>query len=817
MLKNYFKIAFRNLWKQKGYTAINILGLAVGLACCIFILLYVKHELSYDHHHEHSDRIYRVTSHIDFAGNYLELAATSAPMGPALQNDYPEVEAMVRLRPRGGYTVKRGDEYFSEEGFVFADPSIFKVFTIPVLYGDPSTALEQPNTVAISKEMAQKYFDTADAVGETITLMDTFDFEVTAVYETMPETSHFRFNFLLSMPTIDEADNNMWLSNNFRTYILLREGTDAEKFEENFAAIKKNYIEPQLQQYMGVTIEEFEAAGNRAEYRLQPLTDIHLYSDLTGEFRANGNIMYVYIFSGLAIFILLLACINFMNLSTARASQRAKEVGVRKTLGSARSQLAGQFLMESLVLSFIAFGIALFLVELTIPYFSNLEGRTMNADYFSNPLIAGLLVGIVTMTGLLAGTYPAALLSSFRPVRVLKGTFREQKGHGFFRKGLVVFQFTISIVIIVGLLTINKQLQFIQNKNLGFEKDQVIVVEDVYNISNSSYAVDEYREAMMEHTIFEVATRSSFLPVDGYGRDDRTYWPRGTTPTQENTVNMQRWRVDADYVETLGMEIIAGRNFSEERQTDRNAVILNEAAVQRFGFENPIGEVITIYDSKPDGSINQDVLLEYEIIGVVKNFHYQSLRENITPLGLFYEPTYGNVAFKISGENASEAIALLEEEWNKRAEGQPFSYTFLDQRFDQMYRAENRVQNLMSAFSVLAILIACLGLFGLSAYSAERRSKEIGIRKILGASISSVLGLMSKEFLTLITVSFVISIPIAWMVMQQWLQEFTYRTEIGISVFVLAGLGTILIALATVSWQSVKTALTNPVDSLRSE
>jgi putative ABC transport system permease protein len=817
MLKNYFKITLRNLFKNKVYSFINIFGLAVGLASCIIILLYVTHELSYDKHYENADRIYRVTSHIDFSGNYLEMAPTSAPMGPTLLNDYPEVEAMVRLRPRGGYTIRRGDEYFSEEGFVFSDPSIFEVFTIPMLYGEPLTALEQPNTIAISEEMARKYFGKTNAVGETITLMDTFDLEVAGVYETMPETSHFRFNFMISMSTIDEADNNMWLSNNFRTYILLKEGVDPEVFEENFETIKKTYIEPQLQQFMGISYEEFEAAGNRADYRLQPILDIHLYSDLTGEFRANGNIMYVYIFSGLAVFILLLACINFMNLSTARSSQRAKEVGVRKTLGSGRSQLASQFLLESLILSFIAFAIGLFLVELTLPYFNNLAGRTMSVDYFSTPGIAALIVGIVITTGLLAGTYPAALLSSFQPVRVLKGTFMERTGHGLFRKGLVVFQFSISIVIIIGLLTINKQLRFIQNINIGFEKDQVILVEDVYNIGNSSSAIDDYKEAMMNHTLFESATISSFLPVDGYGRDDRTYWPKGTTPSQENTVNMQRWRIDADYIETLGMEIIDGRNFSEKRETDRNTVILNESAVQRFGFEDAIGEVITIYESNPDGSINQDVLLEYEIIGVVRNFHYQSLRENITPLGLFYEPTYGNVAFKISGANAGNAITLLEAEWNDRAGGQPFSYTFLDQRFDQMYRAENRVQNLMSAFSVLAIVIACLGLFGLSAFSAEKRSKEIGIRKIMGASISSLLGLISKEFLALIAISFAISIPVAYIVMEQWLQEFTYHTEIGLTVFVLAGLGTMLIALVTVSWQALKAALMNPVESLRSE
>jgi putative ABC transport system permease protein len=816
MFKNYIKIAFRNQSKNKIYSFINIFGLAVGLAGCIIILLYVTHELSYDKHHEHAGRIYRVTSHIDFAGNFMEFAATSAPMGPTLKRDFPEVEAMVRLRPRGSYTIRLRDQYISEVGFVFADPGMFEVFTLPLIHGNPDNALTRPHTVAISREMALKYFGQTEVVGETITLLDTYDFEVTGVYETMPETSHFRFNFLLSMPTIEEADNNMWLSNNFRTYVLIREGTDPERFEENFEIIKKTYIEPQLQSFMGVTMEEFEAAGNRAEYRLQPLTDIHLYSDLTGEFRANGNIKYIYIFSGLALFILLLACINFMNLSTARSSQRAREIGVRKTLGSSRIQLTGQFLFESLMLSFLALFIALFIVELTLPYFSNIAGREIANDYFYDTLISGLIISIVIATGLLSGSYPAFLLSSFRPVRVLKGTFIEQSSHGYFRKGLVVFQFSISIIIIVSLLTINKQLQFIQSRNVGFDKNQVLILEDVYNMGSSS-SVDDFKNEMLTHTIFESATISSFFPVDGYGRDDRTYWPKGTSPSQDNTVNMQRWRVDADYIETLGMEILQGRNFSQEMETDRNTVILNESAARKFGFEHPVGEVISIYRSNDDGSIDQDTILEFEIIGIVKDFHYQSLRDNITPLGLFFESSYGNIAFKISEADAGEAIQVLEDGWSERAAGQPFKYSFLDERFDLMYRAENRVQNLMASFSVLAILISCLGLFGLSAFSAERRSKEIGIRKILGAGISTILGLISMEFLRLILISFMIAIPIAYFVMEQWLQEFTYRTEIGLTVFILAGLGTMLVALITVSWQSLKVAMLNPVKTLRNE
>jgi putative ABC transport system permease protein len=815
MLKNYIKIAFRNLWRNKGYSFINIFGLAVGLASCIIILMYVKHELSYDQHHEHADRIYRVTSHIDFAGNYLELASGPAPMGPTLLQDYPEVESMVRLRPRGNYTVRQGDQNISEEGFVFADSSIFNVFTIPLLNGDKS-ALTEPNTVALSEEMAQKYFGRKDVVGETLTLMDTYDFEITGVFETMPEISHFRFNFLLSMPTIDEANNNMWLSNNFRTYLLLREGSDPTEFEENFESIKKTYIEPQLQQFMGVSIAEFEAAGNRANYRLQPLTDIHLYSNLTGEFRANGSIEYVTIFSALAVFILLLACINFMNLSTARSSKRAKEVGVRKTLGSGKFELSTQFLLESLAFSFVALGVGLLLVELTLPYFSELAGRPITSDYFSSISVAGLILAIVIGTGLLAGAYPSLMLSSFRPSQVLKGTFLEQKGHGIFRKGLVVFQFSISIVIVVGLFTINKQLRFIQNKDLGFQKEQVIIIEGTYNLGTAE-DIEGFKDEMIGYDSFQSGTVSSFLPVSGFGLDDRAYWPENDTPTQDNTVSMQSWDVDEDYIETLGMKILEGRDFDEERATDRNSVILNEAAAVRFGFENPIGETIATYPMDSDGNIDQNSVNEYEIIGIVRDFHYQSLRETVTPLALFYEPSYGNIAFKMDAAGVSSAITLLEEEWESRAPSQPFHYTFLDERFNQMYQSENRVQDLMSAFSVIAIVIACLGLFGLSAFSAEKRQKEIGIRKILGASVPSILSLISKEFLYLILISFVISVPVAYLVMQQWLQEFTYRTEIGIYVFALAGIGTFLIAILTVSWQSIKAALMNPINSLRSE
>lgn len=818
MLKNYFKVAFRNLRKQKVYAVINISGLAVGLACCFVIMLHVIYELSYDKHHADADRIYRVTTHINFSGEYVESAAGPAPMGPTLKQMAPEVEAAVRFRPRGSYLV-RGEDFDSnikEEKLVFADPDIFRVFTLPLLYGESERALQRPHTVVISRSAAMRHFKRADVVSETLVLDNNTMFEITGVMEDMPETSHFHFDFLLSMSTISEAETNFWLSNNFRTYILLREGADPSGMINHFDSIKKTHIEPQLNQFLDVTMEQFEAAGNSVDYGLQPLTKIHLHSDLTGEFEPNSSILSVYIFSGLAFFILILACINFMNLATARSVGRSREVGVRKTLGSGRQQLAAQFLVESLFMSFLAFLLALLMIELSLSFIINLSGHSIADDYLTNPILLSVIIGIVVFTGFAAGSYPALMLSSMKPVSALKGSTPAGAGRSNFRKSLVVFQFSISIAIIVGLLVINKQLRFIQQKSLGFDKEQVVIVHDAYALG-ALPSVQSFKEQVLTYQVFASGTISSFFPVEGFGKDNRTYWPKGASPTQDNTVSMQRWRVDEDYIETLGMEIIEGRNFSKLHGTDVNAVILNESAARRFNFENPVGEVITIYGSEDDGSLDTDVLLEYPVIGIVKDFHYESLRESITPLGLFLEPTTGNLAFRITDGSVAEALSRLEEEWNRFAPGQPIHYSFLDQRFDRMYRAENRIHDLMTVFSVLALFIGCLGLFGLSAYTAENRTKEIGIRKVLGANVIGIVTLLSKDFLKLVIIGFVIATPIAWYAMNRWLEDFAYRIEIGPGVFLLAGATAIAIALAAVSWQSMKAALMNPVDSLRNE
>ncbi|MEP1307490.1 MAG: ABC transporter permease [Balneola sp.] len=814
MFRNYLKITFRNLWKNKSYSFINIVGLAFGLASCIIILLYVNNELSYDKHHKNADRIARVVSFIDFSGSYLELATTSSPMGPTLKSDYADVEDMVRFRPRGEFLVRSNATNIKETDVIFSDPSVFNVFTIPVLHGNAETALLEPYTMALSQSKAMKYFGKENVVGESLLLDGEHSYKINAVYEDMPSTSHFNFEFLLSMETIaDEANNGVWLSNNFRTYLLLKEGTDFKSFEENFDAIKKTYIEPQLIQFTGSNLEEFEEAGNSANYELQPLTDIHLHSDLIAEFKPNGNINYVFLFSGLATFILILACINFMNLATARSVKRAKEVGIRKTLGSLRKQLVTQFFTESILLCILSFLIALLLVEFTLPFFSNLSGTNLAADYFSDSSLIISIICTVLVTALLSGSYPAVMLSGFKPIKVLKGAF-QQKEKSKFRSALVVFQFSVSLVVIIGLLVINKQLDFIQNQSLGFHKEQTVIIHDAFTLHSN---LEVYKESLLDENEFKSATISSFLPVSGFSMNDQTFWPKGQDPVQGNNSSMQVWRVDEDYIPTLGMEIMEGRNFSEGTETDENTVILNEATAQRFGFENPIGETITTFTQNPDGSFDTENLREFKIIGIVKNFHFRSLKENISPLGLFKGSSRGNVIFKIDTENASIALSKLENTWDEMAPGQPFSYSFLDDRFDQMYRSEKRVSNLVFAFSVLIILIACLGLFGLSAYSAEQRTKEIGIRKVLGASVSGIVSLVSRDFIRLILISFLIAAPIGHFIMNQWLKEFTYKTNIGFDVFLISGIGIVLIAAITVSWQSIKAALTNPVNSLKSE
>lgn len=809
MIRNYFKIAIRNLWKNKAYSAINIFGLACGLAVCLLITLYVVDELSYDRYNKNANRIYRVDADLKFGGNELRLAVASDPMGAALKKDYPQVEEYVRFyTSNGSKLVKKGNVFIEEGRVAHADSTLFDVFTLPAIAGNPKTALNEPNTVVLTESTAKKYFGGSNAVGKTIEA-DRVPYKVTAVIKDIPHNSHFNFDFIFSMDNLDYPYGN-YLSMNFQTYILLKEGTDYKAFEKNFAQIINKYILPQAKQFMQIkSMDDFYKAGNKLDFSLMPLTEIHLHSDRTPELGINGNIQYVYIFSAVALFILLIACINFMNLSTARSASRAKEVGIRKVLGSERKNLIGQFLAESTAMAIISMVVAIVVAYFTLPFLNDISGKTLLFDNVLSVQIFPLLLALPVIVGILAGSYPAFYLSNFKPVAVLNGKASPGFKKDRLRSGLVIFQFFMSILFIIGTVVIYKQLNYIQTTSLGFNKDQVLIINGTGALGNN---IESFKNEVLRMPGVSGGTLSSFLPVTS-ARTDNSF-SKDAVMDPENALSMQAWDVDYDYVKTLGMKIIKGRDFSKDFGSDSTGIILNETAVKVLGYDDPIGK--KIYTNFQTATSND--LISYTIIGVVQNFHYESLKQNIFPLGLRLNRFQAGLAsFKVSSDNMQSLVKQVEAKWKGMVPAMPFSYRFMDETFDSMYRAEERVGQLAIAFSVLAIFIACLGLFGLITYMAEQRRKEIGIRKVLGASVSNIIGLLSKDFLKLVLVANLIAWPTAWWVMNKWLEDFTYRTNIGWWMFVAAGMLTVVIAVLTVGFQAFKAAIANPVSSLKME
>lgn len=815
MLKNYFTIALRNLKKHGFYTSINVLGLAIGITSCLIISLYVVNELRYDKHHEAADRIYRVNCEIKFGANHLNLAVTPAPMADALRNDFPEVEHTARFWNDGSMLIKRTDQNIKETAVVYADSSVFNVFTIPFLEGNPRQALRDPYTMVISRKTAEKYFPNENAVGQTLIVENRDSYKITGVYENMPGTSHFNFDILLALVSTDYNRDPQWLSNNFSTYVKLKSGTNYKQLEAKFPAMVDQYCGPQAKLALGndFSMEKFRATGNKIEWTLMPVTDIHLYSDLTAELGVNSDITYVYMFTAIALFILAIACINFMNLSTARSANRAKEVGVRKVMGSLRSHLIRQFLTESTLLSMFSFMLALVAAWLVLPLFNQLADKELFLP-FGNLSFWGVLVLAALVVGLLAGIYPSFFLSGFRPANVLKGNLSLGMKSGLIRSTLVVFQFSISIVLIIGTIAVNRQLGFIQNKKIGFDKEQVIVIKDAYGMGSQ---LQSFKEEVLKDSRMLSGTISGFLPVSGTNRSDNTHWPEGAQPTEENMVALQCWRVDYDYLKTLGMTIKYGRDFSKEFPSDSGAVILNEAALQLFGFTgDPIGKKISTFNGGP-GEGSADSQISFPVIGVVKDFHFESLKQNISPLAFFLSRSTGLISFRFQADNTQEVIQVIEKTWKRLAPGMPFSYSFLDEDFGRMYSAEQRLGKIFVVFAGIAIIIACLGLFALTAFTAEQRTKEIGIRKVLGASVSSIVVLLSKEFGKLIMIAFTIATPLAWFGVNWWLKSYPYKVEIGVMVYLVAGIFALMVALLTMGYQAIKTATSNPVNSLRSE
>jgi len=811
MFSNYFKTALRNLWKNKGFSAINIVGLAIGLSTCLLILVFVMDESGYDRYNKNADRIYRLDAEIKFGGNHFILAVAPAPAGPAMLRDYPEVEKEVRFRNYGGLSVKKGNQNIREDAVIHADSTLFDVFTLSVLAGDPHTALVEPRTVVISEKIARKYFGDAgtDVVGRNLIVNDSIPYKVTAVIRDMPEQSHFRFDIFVSLSGSNEAKSTTeWVSNNFNTYVLLRKGTDAKKLEAKFPGMVRKYVGPLLMSVVNTSLDDFFKSGNYVGFSLTPLTSIHLHSNKTAELGANGNVQYVYIFSAIALFILLIACVNFMNLSTARSANRAKEVGVRKVLGSLRGHLISQFMMESVLISFISMLIALGLAWLLLPVFNGLAAKHMSIGLFSRPWLAPSILLLVLIVGILAGSYPAFFLSAFRPIAVLKGNVAAGFKTSWLRNSLVVFQFGISIFLIVGTAVIYRQLGYIRQRSLGFDREQVLIINNTFTLGNN---VRAYKDGLLKLTGVKGATMTGFLPTADSRNDDAFFFSPDLDP--KKAISMQNWNVDETYVPTLGMEMAAGRNFSKDFPTDSNGVIINQAAAQLMGGGDVIGRKLYELESATSKKLD-----EYHVVGVVKDFNFNSLRQVVTPVGLFLHEDRGSIALRIgNGKDASRILAQAERAWQKISNGQEFSYVFMDDQFNNIYKAEQRMGGISLSFSLLAIFIACLGLFGLAAYAAEQRTREIGIRKVLGASVSGIITLLSKDFLRLVLVAAILAFPLSWWAMHSWLQDFAYRISIGWEVFALAAALAMSIALATVSLQAIKAALANPVKSLRSE
>jgi putative ABC transport system permease protein len=824
MYKNYIKIGWRSLARQKMYSFIKISGLALGIAACLLIALYIIDELHYDTYHAKADRIYRLEAEVKFGGNHFHMTYRSAPEAQTLIHNYPEIESAVRFRNSGSYLVKaaEGTESFKEKHVIWADSTFFKIFSVKVLQGDPATALASPASIAISKKIAEKFFPGRSALGQSMTLDNKYTAKVTAVYEDIPLASHFHFDILISMvgewPVAKEARSASFMSENFNTYLLLKEGADPNALEQKLPTYLEKYMGPEIAKALGYafTLKKFEASGDKYHLTLRPIKDIHLHGNLRGEFEPNSDITYVYLFGTVAVFILAIACINFMYLSTARSSNRAKEVGVRKVMGSLRSNLIRQFLTESTLITLFSFVLAIGVAYLLLPSFNSLSQKQLEIP-FTTPIFYGILAGMCVVIGLIAGLYPAFFLSAFSPVEVLKGHVARGMNSVYIRSTLVVFQFMISIFLIIGAITVNKQLNYIQNKKLGFEKDQVIIVQDAYALRPSN--VKAFKDEVLKNSAIESGTISGYVPVenDWVWRSNTSFWREGVPSTTENMVGFQQWRVDQDYIKTFRLHVQQGRGFSSDFPSDSSAVVLNQTGALRLGLGNdPIGKKITSFGD--DDNLDQQHTRSWTVIGIVDDFHFSSMKENISALGLFLDGSSdGSVSFRFQPSHATDVVESIEKVWKQLAPGQPFQYSFLDDEFENMYKSEQRLGKIFVLFAGLAIIIACLGLFALTAFTVEQRAKEIGIRLVLGASGKSIYQLLTWNFLKLVLISFIIASPLAYIVIQKWLEDYAYKTEVGWHVFALSGVMGLFIALITISYQAIRTAHMNPARSLRSE
>tara|TARA_R110002126_G_scaffold89890_1_gene214605 strand:- start:872 stop:3304 length:2433 start_codon:yes stop_codon:yes gene_type:complete len=810
MFKNYIKIAWRSLKKQAFFTFLNTFGLAIGMAGALMISLYIYDELSYDKMFADADRIYRIDADIKFGGAEIKAAESAPPMAGALKRDYSQVESTVRFRTLGSMYVKKvGGETSSKENKVtYADSTFFQFFGIDLLAGNSKTALTGTNSLVLTKTAAEKYFGSTDVLGQNMLLDNSDTYTVTGVIDDMPKNSYFNeYSVFLAMAGNVASREELWGSNNYFTFVKLIPEAKVEDFQAPLQGMLERYMLPWAQKYFpGMTAESFAASGNYIRYHTIALTDIHLHSDRSSEMNATSSMQNIYILSFIGLFLIILASVNFMNLSTAHSLKRAKEVGVRKTLGSNKMNLIFQFLTESGLIAFISLIAALLITMITLPFFNGFTGKSI-AIPFTQPLFWLLLLAATILLGLFSGCYPAFFMSRFTPVKTLKGGASESVGNGRVRNALVIFQFSISVFLIVSTLVVFQQLNFIQSKDLGFKKDQVLLINEISPLGSKTNA---FKEEILKMGNVENVTLSNFYPTPSW-RSDTSFFQEGTK-SQENAIQMQTWDVDMDYLKTLEMDVVAGRDFNKQYASDSTAIIINEATLP----------ILSVTAQEALGMrISEEIDMEnptyYTIIGVVKDFHFKSLRENIGALGLHVENNAENMAVRLSGGDYSKSIAEIENIWNSMAPGQPFDYQFMDEAFYSTYNSEQKLSQIFFIFTILSIFIACLGLFGLAAFNAEKRTKEIGVRKVLGATVSQISYRLTVDFLKLVGVAILISLPLGWFAMNKWLEDFSYRIEIGLGVFVLAAVLAIVVAIVTVSYQSIKAAIVNPVKSLRSE
>lgn len=800
-------MAWRNIRKNKGLFAINTSGLALGIASCLIIMLFVVDELSYDRYNKNADRIVRVVLKGKVNGEIIKEAVTPAPVGPTLKAEFPEVVEATRLRGGGSPKIVWNNTTFSNDRFAYVDPNFFHVFTLSFLQGDPATALKEPNTVVMTRSAAEKYFGKEDAINKILEIKKSREqYRVTGVIQDVPSNSHFHFDLFASMESLPDSRESNWMSSNYFNYVLLQDGSDPKQLEAKLPAIVEKYMGPQLEQ-IGMSFQKFRENGNDVGLFIQPLTDIHLHSDFAGptQLEPGGDIKSVYIFAAVAVFMLLIACINFMNLSTAGATKRNKEVGVKKVLGSARSELIRQFLTESFLATTAAMVLAVTLVVLALPLFNSLSGKSLEAGFLLNPGVMAALASLVLLVTLLAGSYPAFFLSSIKPIAALRNKAASGNQSKGIRSALVVFQFVISAGLILSMIVVSRQLSFIRDKEIGYNRDRLLVLRESRLLGSNEQV---FRNRLMNDPRIENITMSAFVPAGPTSNFMAAVYPGRKNEDIRRTIV---YHVDADYIPTLGMKLLSGRNFSEVKGQDSLNVIINEAAARAFGVEtNPLGQVLT---ASLAGNGDKTTLT---VIGVVKDFHFRSLHEAIAPLIMVNNPS-GGLIIRTKTDDLAGLLADMEKEWKTFLSEEPFSYALLDELYNETYLAEQKLGNIMQIFGGLTILVACLGLFGLVTFAAEQRVKEIGVRKVLGASVTQVVSLLSKDLVLLVAISFLVAFPLGYYAMDKWLQDFAYKIEVQWWMYALAGLLTLVIALVTMSFKTIRSAMANPVDSLRTE